>query len=86
MHTGSFKSEYTACPRCSAHDPNKVHWAWWGGAIGPALLAHVKCRSCGAEYNGRSGQPNTRGIMLYQLAGVVLVVLMLLAAVTLRPH
>ena len=36
-----------------------------GGVIGPKILKHVKCQSCGAKYNGKTGSYNTTAIIIY---------------------
>lgn len=59
--------EYVACPRCQRPDPEKVKFTWWGGVIGPKMLSHVKCQTCGLAYNGKSGQSNTTGIVIYSI-------------------
>lgn len=59
--------EYVACPRCQRPDPEKVKFTWWGGLLGPKMLSHVKCRQCGLAYNGKSGQSNTTGIVIYSI-------------------
>ena len=59
--------EYVACPRCQRPDPEKVKFTWWGGLLGPKMLSHVKCRTCGLAYNGKSGQSNTTGIVIYSI-------------------
>ena len=33
--------------------------------MGPKLFSHVKCGSCGATYNGKTGQPNTTKVAIY---------------------
>ena len=35
--------------------------------IGPRMLSHVKCQSCGTAYNGKTGQSNTTGIVIYSV-------------------
>jgi uncharacterized protein (DUF983 family) len=35
--------------------------------IGPRILTHVKCTSCGHKYNGTSGKDNTTGIIIYSV-------------------
>jgi hypothetical protein len=64
--------EYVACPRCQRPDPEKVKFTWWGGVIGPKMLSHVKCRTCGLAYNGKSGQSNTTGIVIYSVVVFVI--------------
>ena len=40
--------------------------------IGPRLMNHTKCNNCGTTYNGKSGKPNTTGIILFNVAIVSL--------------
>ncbi|MDT5063473.1 MAG: hypothetical protein QOH63_3932 [Acidobacteriota bacterium] len=51
--------------------------------IGPRMLSHVKCRSCGTAYNGKTGQSNTTGIVIYSVVlfviGLVIVLVVTLA-------
>ena len=71
--------EYVPCPNCSATGATKVGFTWWGGVLGPALLTHVKCPECGTTYNGKTGESNTTGIIVYS----VVVGIIVLAAVVL---
>jgi hypothetical protein len=63
-------SQYVPCPKCATPDPQQVKFTWWGGVLGPKLLSHVKCARCGNVYNGKSGQSNTQGIVIYSLVAV----------------
>jgi hypothetical protein len=36
-----------------------------GGVLGPKILTHVKCTVCGFKYNGKSGNDNTTGVIIY---------------------
>ncbi|MEW6212576.1 MAG: hypothetical protein AB1631_29895 [Acidobacteriota bacterium] len=56
---------FAPCPKCQSDAAEKVGFTWWGGLIGPRLLNHVKCNRCGATYNGKTGQSNTTGIIIY---------------------
>lgn len=75
-------SEYVPCPQCRTPDPDKVGFTWWGGLIGPRLLKHVRCKTCGTTYNGKTGRSNTKGIVIYSLVlfgiglAIVLIVIM----------
>jgi hypothetical protein len=62
---GSRMPEYAPCPKRSASRAKRVSFSNWGGWVGPALLTHVRCQSCGATYNGKTGTRNTVGIILY---------------------
>jgi hypothetical protein len=42
-----------------------VKFTWWGGVLGPKLLKHVKCQTCGYAFNGKTGKDNTKGIVIY---------------------
>lgn len=67
---------YKPCYNCNKIDYTKVKYTWWGGALGPQLLHHVKCNPCGKHYNGKTGQPNTKNIVLY--TGAILLVTLIL--------
>ncbi len=49
---------YKRCPRCSARDPKKVIFTFWGSFYFTALFSHVRCRKCHYGYNGRTGRSN----------------------------
>ena len=65
-------TQYAPCPKCGSTHATKVKFTWWGGALGPNLLTHVKCQNCGTEYNGKSGKPNQTNILLYFAATFVI--------------
>ena len=72
--------EYAACPKCGGSGAELVKFSWWGGVLGPKMLTHVKCPSCGKKYNGKSGKENTAGIVVYSLVvGILSFILMLVA-------
>lgn len=48
--------------------------------IGPKILKHVKCGSCGAKYNGKTGKDNTVGIVIYTLVVSVVVFIIMIVA------
>lgn len=60
-------NDYAPCPSCRSAQAQPVKFTWWGGMLGPKLLHHVKCEQCGAQYNGKTGQSNTRGIIIYSV-------------------
>lgn len=53
------------CPSCGEPGNSHVAWTWWGGIIGPLIINTVACNSCGAHYNGRTGNYNTVAISIY---------------------
>lgn len=57
--------QFAVCPKCNNSNAEQLKFTWWGGVIGPKILKHVKCRSCGAKYNGKTGRDNTTGIVIY---------------------
>lgn len=61
----AIENGYVACPSCQSANVKRMSFTWWGGAIGPRILHHVKCGDCSHTYNGRSGQSNTKGIIIY---------------------
>lgn len=56
---------FAPCYKCRSPYANRINWTLWGGVIGPWLLTHVRCATCGTVYNGKSGQSNTTNIVLY---------------------
>ena len=68
------KSQYAPCPNCGGEESKKVGFTWWGGVIGPAMLTHVRCPRCGSAYNGKSGQSNTTGIIIYSVVVLAIVI------------
>lgn len=52
------------CPNCGSTDSVPVPFTWWGGRIGPRLLSHVQCKSCGQRFNVRTGKTNTVAITI----------------------
>lgn len=65
-------TQYAACPKCGQTNAKKVSFTWWGGALGPSLMTHVKCQNCGTEYNGKTGKTNQQNILLYFLFSFIL--------------
>ena len=63
---------YAPCPNCRQSAAEQLKFRWWGGLIGPKILTHVKCQSCGKQYNGKTGNDNTNGIIIYcVIVGVI---------------
>lgn len=69
------------CPNCRSPYSKKVGFTWWGGVLGPKMLSHVKCTGCGNAYNGKTGQSNTGGIVVYTVI-VTLIALAVVVAVS----
>lgn len=72
-------NEYVPCPKCGSTDIKKVGYTWWGGALGPKMLNHVKCNNCGTTFNGRTGGLNTMKILLYNVVVIIVVILIYVA-------
>ena len=64
--------DYAPCPNCGSNEIERVGFSWWGGVIGPKLLNHVKCRSCNSKYNGKTGESNTKGIIIYSVIACII--------------
>ena len=64
--------QYAPCPNCGQSTAKKVSYTLWGGALGPALMTHVKCESCGTQYNGKTGKSNQQNIILYFVVSFVI--------------
>lgn len=76
--------DYKPCPKCSSTGATKVGFTWWGGILGPSLLTHVKCDNCGTAFNGKTGQSNTVGIIIYSVVGLIVAIFVLAALVLMR--
>jgi hypothetical protein len=63
-------SAYKPCPKCQAVNAEMVSFTWWGGVLGPHLLTHVKCQSCGTAFNGKTGKSNDQAIAIYLGVGL----------------
>ena len=64
--------EFAACPQCSKTMAKQVGFTWWGGALGPRMLHHVKCEGCGTTYNGKTGKSNSQAIAMYFVVTLVI--------------
>jgi hypothetical protein len=73
--------QFAPCPKCNGSAATQLKFTWWGGALGPKLLTHVKCNACGNKYNGKTGQDNTTKIVVYSLVigGIFFVLFFVLA-------
>ena len=63
------------CPQCGEREATAVSFTWWGGLVGPRMLNHVRCVSCGSEFNSKTGQSNQKAIWIYM--GVIFVIALL---------
>ena len=75
------KVEIKPCPRCGHKETDPVQFTWWGGILGAAMLHQVKCRNCGLEFNGQTGETNRKNIWIYSaLVFVIILVVILVQA------
>ena len=72
------------CPSCGSGDFRKLGFTWWGGALGPRMLNHVKCNGCGATFNSKTGLSNTNGIIIYSVVVFVIAIALLVALYSAR--
>lgn len=72
-------NQFAPCPKCSNPNAEQLKFTWWGGVIGPKILKHVKCQSCGAKYNGKTGKDNTTSIIIYMVVVSVVVFFLMIA-------
>jgi transposase-like protein len=70
-------ADFVPCPSCGSTNVKRIGYTWWGGALGPRLLNHVKCQSCGKTYNGKTGKSNLTNILIYSAVIVVIVIILL---------
>ena len=71
-------SKYAACNKCQSVNAQLMKYTLWGGMIGPKMFTHVKCQTCGAKYNGKTGKSNLVSIILYQVISIPIVVIVVL--------
>jgi transposase-like protein len=60
------------CPKCNSANVAPVKYTWWGGAIGPKMFHHTKCKDCKYTYNRKTRQPNTKNIIIYSVITLVI--------------
>ena len=60
-------SNQMGCPKCGAESVSPVKYTWWGGILGPKLLHHTKCNSCGYTFNSKTRKSNTTAIIIYSV-------------------
>ena len=60
-------SNEAGCPKCGNTLVSPVKYTWWGGLLGPKLLHHTKCDSCGYRYNSKTRKSNTNAIIIYSV-------------------
>ena len=65
-------SQYKPCPQCGSLNADKIRYTWWGGALGPAIMTHVKCQNCGTQFNGKTGKSNQTNILIYFVATFII--------------
>ena len=66
-------NQFAPCPKCQNAAAEPVKFTLWGGVLGPKLTSHVKCQSCGAKYNGKTGKSNALNITIYILVTALIV-------------
>ncbi len=72
------------CPGCGSTDVKKVTYTWWGGALGPRVFNHTKCNACKTTYNGKTGKSNVTPIIIYNIAIIVVCVILYLLVMNLQ--
>jgi hypothetical protein len=60
------------CYSCGCPDHTKIYWTFWGGMVGPLMLSHVRCKSCGTTYNSKTGKSNNTAITIYLVVSLVI--------------
>ena len=60
------------CPECSDTNADPVRCTGRGGLLGPKLFKVVKCQSGGTQYNAKTGQLNTKPIIVFTIVGLAL--------------
>jgi hypothetical protein len=76
---------YGGCPRCKGRSVARPGMTWWGSNIGPRLLNHAECQSCGYWFNWKTGEPNAVPVVLF-LAVIAMIVGSALLYMLTRKH
>ena len=79
QYNNPYEGNGPPCPKCGCRAADPVKFTWWGGVIGPKLLSHVRCNACRYCFNGKTGRPNTTGILLYSLIGLIIAIVVVYA-------
>ncbi len=66
--------QFAPCPVCRGTSAKRLNFTFWGGAIGPRLLTHVRCEQCGTTFNGKTGKSNLTAIIIYQFVALAIAV------------
>lgn len=66
------------CPECKHTRATKVHFTWWGGALGPKLFNVVQCTQCRTRFNGKTGGSLTNVIIVYQVVSCAVALVLVL--------
>jgi len=72
---------HVPCPKCGATGSQLLKFTWWGGALGPKMLTHVKCQNCGHKFNGKNGGSNVAGVAIYMIVTCILSFILMFAVV-----
>jgi transposase-like protein len=67
------------CPNCHSRNTKKVNYTWWGGVLGPRLFNLHKCAHCRSEFNGTTGAPATKGILIYSAVAILIMFVIIFA-------
>ncbi len=71
------------CPQCGQVAGKRVKFAWWGGAIGPAIMSLTKCQACGYQFNAKTGKPTKNAIIAYNVIAYAIAIVFGIAYVLL---
>lgn len=62
-----------ACPKCQSPDIKKLLYSAQGGLIWTPFLNFMKCRKCGARFQGKTGQLDPQVPKLMRVVSVVII-------------
>ncbi len=64
-------SNYVSCPACGSRDVKKIRYTLQGGMWTP-FLNFVKCRTCRARFDGKTGQLNPQVPKIFRFISVII--------------
>lgn len=66
-------SGYVPCPACGSNDGKKLMYTSQGGILWTPFLNFIKCRSCGARFNGKTGQLDPQVPKVMRVVSVLII-------------
>lgn len=66
-------NDQITCPTCGSTDVKKLIYSSQGGIIWTPFLNFMKCRKCGARFDGKTGQTDPQVPKLMRVISVLII-------------